>query len=175
MARGRKSTPQHTIRQCFILQGELKTYSAIGRALELAPNTVKSILLNETYIAKYGDLMQEIAKIEKDSNLEIIELVKSNRYSKIANDIVGLFTIENLTKEMGISGIRNLTNLLGNTVDKTMAIKKLDIDEKRLELQIRTLELKEKELNARLDNPEAFAVVQIINDAPMKEAPYGTN
>jgi hypothetical protein len=93
----------------------------------------------------------------------------------IANNIVDIFTKENLIEENNKNGIRNLISLLGNTVDKTMALKRLDIQEKQLELSIRQLELKEQELAARLENPDAFATVQIINDAPIKETAYGTN
>ena len=153
MARGRKQIQEHVIREMFILNSDGMSANDIGKRLNKAPNTVLKYLRDKTYIAQYGELMSEIEQIHKNSNLEIIELVKSTRYSDIANNIVDLFNQENLEKELSKSGIRNLINLLGNTVDKTMAIKKLDIQQQQLELQIRTLELKEKELSARMDNP----------------------
>ena len=56
-----------------------------------------------------------------------------------------------------------------------MAIKKLDIQQQQLELQIRTLELKEKELNARMDNPEAFVQSIILNDSDQVAEWYRKN
>ena len=100
MPRGRSSTPDHIVRQCFILQEELRTYSAIGRRLNLAPNTVKRILNDKDNIAKYGDLMQEIAKIQEKANNEIIQMIDSNRYSELANNIMDLFTQEALEEEL---------------------------------------------------------------------------
>ena len=175
MARGRKQTDEKTIRECILLYEELQSYSEVGRRLSLAPNTVKKIVNSDEYLQNNADLLQKYAKLkEKDTN-DIIELIKSARYSDIANNIVDIFTKENLIAENNKNGIRNLISLLGNTVDKTMALKRLDIQEKQLELSIRQLELKEQELAARLENPDAFATVQIINDAPIKETAYGTN
>ena len=175
MARGRKQIQEHIIREMFILHSDGMSANEIGERLNKAPNTVLKYLKDETYIAQYGELLQEIEQIHKKSNETIIELVKSTRYSDIANNIVDIFTKANLEEERESNGIRNLISLLGNTIDKTIALKRLDIQDKQLELQVRTLELKEKELEARIENPDAFATVQIINDAPQKETPYGTN
>ena len=164
MARGRKETPEETKRRCFILYDELQSYSGVGRQLDLAPNTVKSIILNANNIAKYGDLMQQIAKRKQENNDDLIERIKGIRYNEIVGDVLSLFTLKNMRTEMEVRGMRALIALQGNMLDKGMAYEKLVLDKRRIELAERTLELKEQELNARLDNPDAFSNIVIVND-----------
>ena len=175
MKRGRQEVPQHIIRQMFILQSEGMSYNKIGERLNVAPNTVRTHLNKKDNIAKHGDLLHEIEEINQKSNHDIIELIKSNRYSEIANNIVDMFNKDNLEEERQSNGIRNLISLLGNTVDKTIKLKNLEIREKELEISLRQLELKEKELNARLENPEAFVTPIIIDDSQSVAEWYKTN
>ena len=180
MAKGRASTSQHIIRQMFILNAEGMTPNKIAERLNIAANTVRKHLADKSNIEQYGDLMSEIEQMHIKSNNDVIDLIKSTRYSDITNNIIELLNKENLETELATNGIRNLINLLGNTVDKTLALKRTEIQEREYTLKERTLaikerelELKEKELNARIDNPDAFATVTIINDAPKDY--YGLN
>ena len=175
MPRGRKMTDDDTVRKCIVLYQELQNYSAVSRRLNIAVNTVKSIVNNDELLQKHNDLLQKYAKEKKKETNDIIELVKSTRYIEIANNIVDMLDREGLEKERDLNGIRNLISLLGNTVDKTIKIRELDIKEKQLELSIRQLALKEKELEMRQENPDAFATVHIINDAPTRDDSYGAN
>ena len=165
MPRGRKMTGDKTVRECIVLYEELQNYSEVARRLNIAVNTVKNIVTNKDLLQKHSDLMQKYAEVkEKDTN-DLIELVKSARYTNIANNIVDMFNKENLEEERQSNGIRNLINLLGNTVDKTIKIKNLAIKE-------RELAIKEKELELRISNPELFHTVNIINDAPIIREEY---
>lgn len=175
MSRGRKKTDDKTVRECIVLYQELQNYSAVARHLNVAVNTVKNIMNNDELMQKHSDLLQKYAKEKKKETNDIIELVRSTRYINIANDIVDMLDREGLEQERNKNGIRNLINLLGNTVDKTIKVKELSIKEKQLELSIRQLDLKEREFEARLENPEAFATVQIVNDAPTRDDSYGAN
>jgi sulfatase maturation enzyme AslB (radical SAM superfamily) len=175
MPRGRKQTDDKTIRECILLYAELQSYSEVGRRLNLAPNTVKKIVNNEELLQKHSDLMQKYEEVKKQETNDLIELVKSVKYSNIANNIVDMFDRDNLEQERNTNGIRNLISLLGNTIDKTIKIKELEIKQQQLELSIRQLALREKELDARLDSGETFANVQIVNDAPIRDDSYGAN
>lgn len=175
MPRGRASTNEDTIRKMFILHGENVTPNKIAARLKIAPNTVRKHLADKDNIARYGDLMNEIEQMHSKSNMEVLELVKSVRYSEIANTIVDMLNPTNLEEERKERGLRNHINLLGNVIDKSIKLQNLDIRHKELEISLKQLELKEKEFNARMENPEAFAVVQIVNDAPMVDNNYGTN
>lgn len=166
MPRGRKMTDDKTVRECIVLYEELQNYSAVAKRLNIAVNTVKNIVNNDELLQKHSDLMQKYAKVkEKDTN-DLIELVKSARYTDIANNIVDMFNRDNLEEERKTNGIRNLISLLGNTVDKTIKIKNLEVRQKELEISLRQLAIKEKELELRISNPELFHTVNIINDAP---------
>ena len=120
--------------------------------------------------------MQKYEEMKKKDTDNLIELVKSTRYTNIANNIVDMFNRDNLEEEREKNGIRNLISLLGNTIDKTIKVMSLEIREKELEISLRQLAIKEKELELRISNPDAFATVHIINDATQQEdIQYGTN
>ena len=182
MPRGRSSISPYVIREIFILNGKGMTPNKIAQALKIAGNTVRKHLADKDNISKYSNLMNEIEQINENSNNKIIELVKSQQYSNIALNITELFSKDNLTEEFRNNGIRSLISLLGNTVDKTMALKRYEIQEREYGLKERTLaikerelELKEKELNARLENPDAFSNIVIIDDTSLANKYYKDN
>jgi hypothetical protein len=92
-------------------------------------------------------------------------MIKSVRYQDIVSDVLSIFTLENLNKEFDARGLRSLIALQGNAFDKGMALEKLELDKRKTVIAERTLTLKEEELNARIENPNAFANVTIVNDA----------
>ncbi len=164
MARGRRNTTDETKRQCFILYDDLQSYSEVGRRLNLAPNTVKSIVNNRELIAKFNPLLQEIANIKEESNETLLEMLNGTQYSNITKNAMNLLTTENMEKEINTRGIRALITITGISYDKAMAYKRLMIDERKLDIAERTLQLKEQELQARIDNPEAFNNIVIVKD-----------
>jgi len=163
--RGRKTITDDTRKQVFILYDELQSYLAVGKRLNLAPNTVKSIINNAKFIAKFNPLMQRIANIKKDSNEKLLDLIKSTQYKTTTELALGKLTSETLDYEIGKNGIRSIIALIGNSFDKGMAYERLMLDKEKVSLQRDTFELKKQELQARIDNPDAFATVTIINDA----------
>ena len=164
-------------RMVYLKTEEQKSDSAIAKLVGVSRGTVIKYLKNNLYIKSRQNeqFVQQYKEIKQNEAKEILDIVRSERYSTIANDIVDLFDKDSLEKERDVRGIRSLTALLGNTIDKTIALKRLALDERKLNIQERTLQLKEEELKARLENPDAFATVQIINDAPIKENEYGTS
>lgn len=163
-------------RMIYLKTEEQKTDSAIARIVGVSRGTVIKYLKDNLYIkSKQNEqFVQQYKEIKQNEAKEILDIVRSEKYSTIASNIVDLFDKESLKIERDIRGIRSLTALLGNTIDKTIKLKQLALDERKVDVAERTLELKEQELQARIDNPEAFANVTIINDAPM-ENKYGTN
>jgi len=119
--------------------------------------------------------LNKIKQIEQEANDELLELVKSTQYSEITKNAMALLTPENLQHEFSQRGIAKLITLIGNSFDKTFAYEKLQLDKRRMDIHERELELKEQELKARMENPDAFAAIQIINDAPIKDSSYGAN
>ena len=80
---------------------------------------------------------------------------------------------EVLENELKRGGFRNLTGALKMMVESTKIAVSADFEERRLILQEKTLALKERELNARLENPEAFAQpVVIVDDVDEAEQYY---
>ena len=165
MARGRKNTTDETKRQCFILYDELQSYSAVGRQLKLAPNTVKSIVHNSGLIARFNPLLQEIANIKKDSNDKLLDIIQSSAYKTTTELALGKLDSDTLDFEIGKNGIRSLIALIGNSFDKGIAYDRLQLDKRKVDIAERTLGLKEQELQARILNPEAFTSVTIVNDS----------
>ncbi len=165
MARGRRNTTDETRKQCFILYDDLQSYSAVGRKLNLAPNTVKNIVTNKDFIAKFNPLLQQIAIIKKDSNEKLLDIIQSTQYKATTELALGKLDSETLDYEIGKNGIRSLIALIGNSFDKGMAYERLQLDERKVDIAERTLTLKETELQARIDNPDAFNEVIIINEA----------
>lgn len=163
-------------RMIYLKTEEQKTDSAIAKLLGVSRTSVTKYCKDNLYIKSKQNkqFVQQYKKIKQDEAKEILDIVRSEKYSTIASDIVNLFDKESLMKERDIRGIRSLTALLGNTIDKTIKLKQLALDERKVDIAERTLELKEQELQARIDNPDAFATVTIVNDAPM-ETKYGTN
>lgn len=164
-------------RMVYLKTEEQKSDSAIAKLVGVSRGTVIKYLKNNLYIkSKQNEqFVQQYKDIKEKEANDILGIVRSERYSTIANNIVDLFDKDALIKELDVRGMRNLTALLGNTIDKTIELRKLDIAERKMTVAERTLELKEQELQARIDNPDAFATIQIINDAPIESSKYGTS
>lgn len=163
-------------RMIYLKVNEQKTDSAIAELVGVSRGTVIKYLKNNLYIkSKQNEqFVQQYKEIKQNEAKEILDIVRSEKYSTIASNIVDLFDKESLKTERDTRGIRSLTALLGNTIDKTIELRKLAIAERKIDVAERTLELKEQELKARIDNPEAFTSVTIINDAPLENR-YATN
>ena len=164
-------------RMIYLKTEEQKSDSAIAKLLGVSRGTVIKYLKNNLYIkSKQNEqFVQQYKEIKQNEAKEILDIVRSEKYSTIANNIVDLFDKESLKTERDERGIRSLTALLGNTIDKTIALKRLTLEERKVDIAERTLQLKEQELQARIENPDAFATVQIINDAPIDKSAYGTS
>ena len=157
----------------ILKETENKNNTEISRHLGIDRGTVIKVLksgwkVNQQFI----NTINENRQIE---NNNLLEKIKSIRYNDIVTDVLSLFTKENMQNELDVRGMRSLIALQGNMLDKAMAYERLDLEKRKVDIAERTLELKEEELEARINNPDAFATVQIINDAPKEENIYGSN
>ena len=159
----------------ILKETENKNNTQISRLLGIDRGTVIKVLksgwkVNQQFI----NTINENRQIE---NNNLLEKIKSIRYNDIVTDVLSLFTKENMQNELDVRGMRSLIALQGNMLDKAMAYERLDLEKRKVDIAERTLELKEEELEARINNPDAFATVQIINDAPKEEEEniYGSN
>lgn len=134
-------------------------------------SVIKVLKSNWTVNSQFLD---DYNKNRQQNNESLLEMIKSVRYQDIVSDVLSIFTLENLKVEFDIRGLRSLIALQGNAFDKGMKYESLQLDKRKVDIAERTLELKEEELRARIDNPEAFASVTIINDAPMEKR-YAAN
>lgn len=162
MRGGRRGYDEEKQREIVMLYYELQNYSQVAKRLKIAPNTVRNLVLDDKKMQKHVPLLKEYERLQEESNETLLDHLKSIQYAKITKDVMDLMTPENLKAEFDARGIRSLISLMGNSFDKAMAYERLQLDK-------RTLELKERELQARLDNPDAFATVTIVNDAPHKK------
>jgi len=164
-------------RMIYLKTEEQQTDTAIAKLVGVSRGTVIKYLKDNLYIKSRQNeqFVEQYKEIKKKEAQDILDIVRSEKYSTIASNIVDLFDKEALKTERDTRGLRGLTALLGNTIDKTLELRKLDLAERKMIVAERTLELKEEELRARIDNPEAFASVTIINDAnEYKKEQYDT-
>jgi hypothetical protein len=154
---------------------EHKNNTEISRLLGIDRGTVIKVLKSGWQVnQQFIDTINENRQIE---NNNLLEKIKSIRYNDIVTDVLSLFTKKNMEKELDVRGMRSLIALQGNMLDKGMAYERLELEKRKVDIAERMLELKEEELEARINNPDAFATVQIINDAPKEEEEniYGSN
>ena len=157
----------------ILSKNEGKNNTEIARLVGVNRGSVIKVLKSNWTVNQ--QFLDDYNKNEQKNNEELLDIIKSVRYKDIAVDGISIFTKENMQKEFDTRGLRSIIALVGNTLDKGMAYEKLQLERAKLDIQERTLELKEQELQARLDNPDAFATVQIINDAPVEGKQYGAN
>lgn len=151
-------------RQIVVLYSDLKCYSTVAKRLDIAVNTVKNVWLKKDKDTDLCKVVQSYAKVKKESNETLIEMLNGTQYANITKNAMDLLTTANMQKEINNRGIKALITITGISYDKTMAYKRLMIDERKLDLAERTLALKEQELQARIDNPEAFSNIIIVKD-----------
>jgi purine-nucleoside phosphorylase len=144
----------------------MQNYSHVAKRLNIAPNTVKNVWLSKDEDEDLQKVVQEVANIKKESNEELLNHIKSSTYANITKNAMDLLTPDNLKLEVEQRGIKGLITLIGNSADKVLAVKDMDLKERAMSIRERELELKEMELKARIENPDAFSTVTIINDAP---------
>ena len=157
----------------ILSKNEGKNNTEIARLVGVNRGSVIKVLKSNWTVNQ--QFLDDYNKNEQKNNEELLDIIKSVRYKDIAVDGISIFTKENMQQEFDTRGLRSIIALVGNTLDKGMAYEKLQLERAKLDIQERTLELKEQELQARLDNPDAFATVQIINDAPVEGKQYGAN
>ena len=163
----------------YLYENEQMSKSAIATKLGLSRNTVIKVLSSP--LPYNEQLMSEIKEIQDKKNAELLELIKNDNrlpdtVNKILNAINSDEVINRVVKEN--NGLRNLMTVMGVLSDKHIAGKRVEQDERRLNIQERMADIKERELNARLENPDAFTNITIIDDSETASKWYqdkGTN
>jgi len=148
----------------ILKQNEQKSNTEIARLVGVSRGSVINLLKTDWTVNK--QFLDDYNKNEQKNNEELLDMIKSIRYKGIVSDGLSMFTKENMQLEFDNRGLRSIIALVGNSFDKGMAYERLELDKRKTNIQEKTLELKVQELQARLDNPEAFHSVTIINDAP---------
>lgn len=151
-------------RQIVVLYSDLHSYTDVAKQLGIAINTVKNVWLKKDSDTDLCKVVQSYAKIKKESNETLLEMLVGTQYAQITKNAMNLLTTENMQNEIDSRGIKALITVTGISYDKTMAYKRLLLDERKVELAERTLQLKEEELQARIDNPDAFSNIVIVKD-----------
>ena len=140
---------------------------SISRDMDISRATVTKFVKDKKYTndPKVDSLLNKMQDIEDKSYETLLEMLESKQYAAITKTAISLLTEENLQNEIDTRGIRSIIALMGNSYDKTLALSRLRLDERKVDIAERTLQLKEQELNARMLNPEAFTSVTIVNDS----------
>lgn len=147
----------------ILKETEHKNNTEIARLTGVNRGTVIKVLQSDHKVGKH--FLDTYNKNVQENNNKLLDMIKSIRYQDIVSDVLSIFTKDNLQLEFEQRGLRSLIALQGNAFDKGMAYEKLQLDKRKVSIQERTLELKEEELKARIENPDAFATVTIVNDA----------
>jgi hypothetical protein len=153
----------------FVLYEELGSMQKVADALGITKGYVHQILHNKNLKKKSKQLVNAVKQAKQESNNELLELIQSTQVSNIVTLAMSKLTSEAMDKDIERGGIANMYRLIGMFTDKVLSAKDHDIKLKQLEIRQKELAIKEKELELRISNPEAFATVNIINDAPREE------
>jgi|LGOV01.1.fsa_nt_gb hypothetical protein len=139
---------------------------SISRDMGINRATITKFVRDQRYTTngKVNELLNKMQDIEDKSHETLLEMLESKQYANITKTAISLLTKENLQNEIESRGIRSIIALMGNSYDKTLALSRLHLDTRKVDLAERTLQLKEQELQARIDNPEAFSNIVIVKD-----------
>jgi DNA-binding XRE family transcriptional regulator len=137
----------------------------ISQKLGISRNTVIKIL-KENYTPS-EQLLKDVQKVKDEHNESLIKILRDDdRLPSIVSKILNSIDNEDVIQRLvDTDNIRPLMTVVGVLGDKTIAAKRLKIEEGRLRALEKQVELKERELELRTTNPESFHTVQIINDA----------
>lgn len=156
----------------YLYKNEHLSKKAISTKLGYSRNTVIKVLNEEE--PKSAQFLKEIKHIQDEKNKELLELIKNdNRLPDTVNKILNAINnSEVIQNEVDKGNIKSLMTVVGVLTDKHIATKRLEQDNKRIALQARQIELKEKELEMRIANPDSFSDVVIINDVDQAKDYY---
>lgn len=167
-----KKLSKEKIEQIFVLYEEMNSMNDVAKALNVSKGVVHKVLNNEQRSHEHERLVNDYKKIREESNNNLIEIMQSNTVDKVVKLAIGKLTSKNMDKDIERGGLGNMYRLVGMFTDKVLSIKDHEIKLKQLSIREKELAIKEKELELRISNPESFATVNIVNDAP-KDDKYG--
>ena len=149
--------------------------TAISKQLKISRPKVIEILKDEKY--KNLRLVDAVKKIEKESTQSLINILKKDtRLPATVNKILNAINKDEVIDAMIAKGdLKQLMTVFGILSDKHFGSKRIDQEERRLTIQDRMAVLKERELNARIEHPDAFSTVTIIDDSHKVNDWYNKN
>lgn len=164
-------------------ESEQMSNTQISKEVGVSRGKVIEILKHPEY--KNAQLIDKVNNINKEHNETLIKILRDdNRLPSIVSKILSGIDDDTVIKGLIDTGnIKPLMTVVGVLSDKTIASKRLKIEEGRLRALEKQVKLKEQELELRQSNPEAFAqdivIVNDIEDAKehykVKHDKYATN
>lgn len=139
--------------------------TAISKQLGISRPKVIEILKDESYKnLRLIDVVKEIEVKHTESLINILK--KDSRLPATVNKILNAINQDEVIDAMIAKGdLKQLMTVFGVLSDKHFGSKRVEQEERRLAIQDRMAVLKERELNARIENPDAFSTVTILNDS----------
>jgi hypothetical protein len=137
----------------------------IAKRVGISRQKVYDILADETN--KNRHLQDTVKDIREEYTKSLIDLLRNdNRLPNIVNKILdGIDDINVIERMIAKDDLKPLMTVVGVLSDKTIATKRLAIEERRIATQEKSVQLKEQELELRTSNPEAFQQdIVIVND-----------
>lgn len=137
----------------------------ISQETGVSRNTVIKVLKEKYTVSE--QLIKDVQKVREEHNESLIEILREDkRLPNIVSKILDGIDNEDVIQRLIESGnIRPLMTVVGVLGDKTIAAKRLKIEEARLVALEKQVVIKEKELELRQSNPEAFQQdIVIVND-----------
>jgi transposase len=110
---------------------EKLSINAIHKRTKLNRRTITKYVNAQDYKKNAQDTQftEQYKKIREESNSKLLDMIKSNDYANITKTAMSLLTKKTLQDEIAKRGIRAVVGLISNSMDKTMALKRLEIDE----------------------------------------------
>lgn len=105
--------------------------NAIHKRTKIDRRTITKYINVQDYKKNVQDeqFSVDYKKIREESNTKLLDMIKSNDYANITKIAMSLLTRKNLEEEIRKRGIRAVVGLISNSMDKTMALKRLEIEE----------------------------------------------
>lgn len=81
------------------------------------------------------NVVKGVSQFEKEEDIEILDIIKSNSYSKIVNMGLRSLTQERIDEELDNKGIRGVVGMIGTLIDKRLKSYAIELEKENLELK----------------------------------------
>lgn len=161
-----KETKEHI---WFLYKSEQLSKTEIARRIGISRGSVYNVLNEPMPVNE--QIVNDVKKAREESNKKLLDLLRNDdRMTGVSNKILNAINDTDIIDNMKVTpqGLKSLMTVFGIVNDKHIAAKRITLEERRVRATERLADLKEKELEMRMVNPDVFQDVVIIDDA--KEA-----